>query len=92
MSRIGNGVGHANGNNKSPSSPSSARCPRRVVLLADGEQSDVGEVLLEMPGEEVSGKRLHAEVQRLAREHVGATIAAEWLSPLGWTRFLWCRK
>jgi hypothetical protein len=49
-------------------------------------------VLLELHDEEVSGKRLHAEVQRLAQERAGELIAAEWAGPLGWTRFLWCQK
>jgi hypothetical protein len=94
MSRIGNGVRPANGtkdNSKQPSISTTPRQPRRLVLLAGGEQGVVKEVLLELHGEEVSGKRLHADVQRLARQHAGAVIAAEWLGPLGWTRFLWCR-
>ncbi len=70
---------------------SSSRCPRRVVLLHDGEDSEVERVLIEYHGAEISGKRLHADVQRLAGEHRGHYIAAEWLGPLGWTRFLWCR-
>ena len=71
---------------------SSPRCPRRVVLLCDGEASEAERVLLEYQGAEISGKRLHADVQRLAAEHRGRYVAAEWLGPLGWTRFLWCRK
>jgi hypothetical protein len=70
---------------------SSPRCPRRVVLLRDGEDSEAEHVLQEYQGAEVSGKRLHVEVQRLASEHRGRYVAAEWLGPLGWTRFLWCR-
>jgi hypothetical protein len=78
------------------SSPSSsgqapARAPRRIVLLSGAEDSEVKAVLLEMPATEVSGKRLHAELQRLAGEHRGERVAAEWLGPLGWVRFLWCR-
>jgi len=69
----------------------SPRCPRRVVLLRGGEDSEAECVLQEYHGAEVSGKRLHAEVQRLASEHRGRYVAAEWLGPLGWTRFLWCR-
>jgi hypothetical protein len=68
------------------------RCPRRVVLLCGDEAGEVERVLSEYPGDEVSGKRLHADVQRLATEHPGQCVAAEWLGPLGWTRFLWCRK
>ncbi len=75
-----------------PSSSSSPRCPRRLVLLVSGEDSAIAEVLAEYQGSEVSGKRLHADLQRLAAQHPGRTIAAEWLGSLGWTRFLWCRK
>jgi hypothetical protein len=87
----GNGVSHH------PSTPpakaaSTPRAPRRVVLLADGEHSDAAGVLTEYQGADVSGNRLHADVQRLAGEHPGRWVAAEWLGPLGWTRFLWCRK
>lgn len=82
------------GHGAAPSGTSSAspRCPRRVVLLRDGEDSPTEQVLLEYQGAEVSGKRLHADVQRLAGEHRGRCIAAEWLGPLGWTRFLWCQR
>jgi hypothetical protein len=52
----------------------------------------VGEVLAEYQGAEVSGNRLHADIQRLAEEHAGRYVAAEWLGPLGWTRFLWRRR
>ncbi|HEY7313380.1 MAG TPA: hypothetical protein VH643_28785 [Gemmataceae bacterium] len=84
-----NGVASGNGPARSASEP---RCPRRVVLLRGGEDGDVEKVLLEYQGAEVSGKRMHADVQRLANEHRGRFIAAEWLGSLGWTRFLWCRK
>lgn len=70
---------------------STPRCPRRVVLLCDGEDSETERVLQEYHGADVSGKRLHTDVQRLADVHRGRCVAAEWLGPLGWTRFLWCR-
>jgi hypothetical protein len=73
-------------------SSSSSRCPRRIVLLHDGEDSEPDRVLQEYHGSEVSGNRLHADVQRFAAEHRGRYVAAEWLGPLGWTRFLWCRR
>jgi hypothetical protein len=95
MSRVGNGAGPANGKNNNGKAPAPAptpRCPRRIVLLADDAQSEAAEVLLEMCGDEISGNRLHTEVQRLAGDHRGKVIAAEWLNSLGWTRFLWCRK
>jgi hypothetical protein len=69
-----------------------ARAPRRIVLLADGDDSDVAEVLKEYAPDAVSGNKLHEDVQRMAGERAGRTVAAEWLGPLGWTRFLWCRK
>jgi hypothetical protein len=68
------------------------RCPRRIVLLCDGEGSEVEAVLAEFRGGEVSGRRLHAELPRLAALHPARWLAAEWLGPLGWTRFLWCRR
>jgi hypothetical protein len=77
---------------KSDPSSSSPRCPRRVVLLESGEESEVAEVLAEYKGADVSGRRLHADVQRLAGQHLGRCVAAEWLGPRGWTRFVWCRK
>ena len=83
------------GNNGSPArtaTPSEARCPRRLVLLVAGEDSEVAEVLAEYKGAEVSGNRLHADLQRLASGRPGRCVAAEWLVPLGWTRFLWCKK
>ena len=30
--------------------------------------------------------------EKCAAEHAGQCVAAEWLGPMGWTRFLWCRK
>jgi len=68
------------------------RAPRRVVLLLADEMSEIGEVLLEMRDEEVSGQRLHSEIQKQAADHAGHWVAAEWQGNLGWTRFLWCKK
>lgn len=79
-------------NRNGPPQSSSGRVPRRVVLLDDGEESEVKRVLAEYAGAEASGTRLHQDVQRFAREHPGRCVAAEWLGPRGWTRFLWCRK
>jgi hypothetical protein len=70
---------------------STPRCPRRIVLLRDGEDSEAERILQEYHSAEVSGKRLHSDVHRMAGEHRGSYVAAEWLGPLGWTRFLWCR-
>ena len=72
--------------------PASDRAPRRLVLLASDEQSAVTEVLAEFTPPAVRGSKVHAELQRLAAEHPGKLVAAEWLGPLGWTRFLWCRR
>jgi hypothetical protein len=71
---------------------SSSRCPRRIVLLQVAEDSEIEQVLLEYQSSEVSGKRVHTDVQRLADEYPGRCVAAEWLGPLGWTRFLWCQR
>jgi hypothetical protein len=68
------------------------RAPRRIVLLQDGEDSGAARVLAEYRGADVSGKRLHEDLQRFAGEYPGRHVAAEWLGPLGWTRFLWCRR
>src|SRR5262249_46624224 len=68
------------------------RAPRRIVLLSAGEQSEVVQVLREYSPAEVSGVRLHADLQQLAGQHAGQLVAAEWQGTLGWTRFLWCRK
>jgi hypothetical protein len=91
MSTSSNGVSHT-GDGPAGQSGSSSRCPRRLVLLKGDDQSEVAQVLVEYRDAEVSGKRLHAEVQRQALEHLGQCVAAEWLGPLGWTRFLWCRR
>jgi hypothetical protein len=68
------------------------RAPRRTVLLEADEHSGVTRVLAEYDGADLSGNRIHQDVQRLATEHPGRHVAVEWLGPLGWTRFLWCRK
>jgi hypothetical protein len=68
------------------------RCPRRIVLLQEDEDSEVVEVLAEYRGAEVKGKRVHADLPRLAARHPGRWVAVEWLGKLGWARFLWCRK
>ena len=87
-----------NGNGKtSPPNPGdklagSDRRPRRLVLLDAGEDSEVRQVLAEYPAGGIKGSHLHAELQRLATDHPGVQVAAEWQGPLGWTRFLWCRR
>ncbi len=68
------------------------RAPRRIVLLQSDETSDVDRVLAEFAGEQISGRRLHVELQKRALEHPERTVAGEWLGPLGWTRFLWVQK
>jgi hypothetical protein len=76
--------------NDSPAARSNGRAPRRLVLLAEGEDSAVASVLAEYPGEEA--RRLHEQMPQLAAQHPGRVVAAEWLGPRGWTRFLTCRK
>ena len=75
-----------------PAPNSTLRAPRRVVLLADGEDSPVEQVLVEYQGAEAHTAPLHEDVQRFAAAHRGQLVAAEWLGPLGWVRFLWCRR
>jgi hypothetical protein len=68
------------------------RCPRRLILLCEGEQSPAEAVLVEYHGKDIVGSRLHADLQRCAEEYPGRVVAAEWEGPLGWTRFMWCMK
>jgi hypothetical protein len=93
MGTTGNGIPPASLNGR-PADPATAtkRCPRRLVLLSSDEGSAVERVLREYQGPEISGNRLHADVQQFAGDHPGRCVAAEWLGSLGWTRFLWCRK
>lgn len=91
----GNGVGRPNGSAATASVPAAknaARKPRRLVLLEGEPNGPAARVLAEYQGSEVSGNRLHADLQRLSEENAGRYVAAEWLGPLGWTRFLWRRK
>ena len=91
MGLNGNGNGRPNGH--AAAAPScTERTPRRLVLLAGEPSGPVETVLAEHQGAEVSGNRLHAELQRLSDENAGRYVAAEWLGRLGWTRFLWRRK
>jgi hypothetical protein len=87
-----NGTHHVPTANGKATTGSSAtpRCPRRIVLLQGDERSEIDKVLAEYEGTQVSGRRLHEDVRRQAAQHPGQQIAAEWLGPLGWTRFLWC--
>ena len=66
------------------------RAPRRIVLLTGDDHGEIEQVLLDYSAEPVSGTKLHSDLKRLADEHPGRRLAAEWLGPLGWTRFLWC--
>jgi hypothetical protein len=68
------------------------RCPRRIVVVDGDEESEVRQVVAEYPASAIKGSRLHAELRRLAAESPGILVAAEWLGPLGWMRFLWCRR
>jgi hypothetical protein len=88
--------GHPGPTPRPPGNPdggtASPRTPRRLVLLEKSEHSPVEAVLAEYRGAEVSGNRVHADLQQFAADHPGRQVAAEWQGPLGWTRFLWCRK
>jgi hypothetical protein len=85
-----NGKGHQN--HRTNGQTPTERLPRRIVLLTDSEQSAVSDVLLELHGTDITGKRLHTEIQSQAAAHPDCWVAAEWLGNLGWTRFLWCKK
>jgi hypothetical protein len=67
------------------------RAPRRIVLLAGDEQSEVARVCAEYRGAEVTGRHVHEDLHKFATENPGRHVAAEWEGPLGWTRFLWCQ-
>ena len=68
------------------------RAARRIVLLVSADDGEIEKVLREYAPPEPTGTRLHADLKELAAEHAGRTVAAEWLGPLGWTRFLWCKR
>ena len=72
--------------------PTQTRSPRRIVMLVEGENSDIETVLKEYAPPEPTGTRLHGDLQELAAENTGKMVAAEWHGPLGWTRFLWCKR
>jgi hypothetical protein len=74
-------------NGSHPGITRSERVPRRIIVLDGAEE--INQVLAEYQGAEVSGKRMHADFQRLANEDRARRIAAEWLGPRGWVRFLW---
>jgi hypothetical protein len=65
--------------------------PRRLVRLVGDRDSAVAEVLREYPPE-TAPQLTPAEVERAAAERPGQSLAAEWLGPTGWQRFLVCRK
>ena len=89
-----NGTRGRPGSNGTPPSEDQDRktCPRRIVLLRGDERSEPEQVLAELTGAEPRGKDVHDEIQRHAERHRGRVVAAEWQGPLGWSRFLWCRK
>jgi hypothetical protein len=68
------------------------RAARRIVLLVAADDGEIEKVLREYAPPEPTGTRLHADLKELAEGHAGRTVAAEWLGPLGWTRFLWCKR
>lgn len=64
----------------SRTSASNPATRRLVLLAADGS---VARVLAEPPAAMV-----HQEIRRLAKENPGEMVAAEWLSTLGWQRWI----
>lgn len=75
-----------------PPQTKSERVPRRLIVLSGDEQSEMEQVLGEFTGLEARGKDIHAEIERQAAKIPGKIIAAEWQSPLGWIRFMTCKK
>ncbi|HZU38587.1 MAG TPA: hypothetical protein VFA18_21860, partial [Gemmataceae bacterium] len=65
--------------------------PRRIVLLAGNESSEVEKVLAEWADGSGSHDEITAQLQTLAAQHAGRYVAVEWLGKVGWNRFLWCR-
>ena len=94
MSTQGNGRPNGSAGAAQPAPPAGGaeRRPRRLVLLAGEPDGPAEAVLAEYQGADVSGNRLHTDIQRLAEQHPGRTVAAEWFGALGWTRFLWRRR
>lgn len=80
------------GASRGPARDPGSRAPRRIVLLEGDERSEPVRVLAEFEGAQVSGRRVHVELQRLGAAHPGQVVAAEWLGPLGWVRFAWHQK
>ncbi len=76
-----------------PSKPEQVeRAERRLVLLKGDENSEVEKVLGSYDSTEPRERDMHAEIERFAVRNKGRVIAAEWHGPLGWTRFMTCRK
>jgi hypothetical protein len=92
MAAATNGIPHNQSNGSPRATTTSERAARRIVLLTADERSEINEVLIELRGDEITGRRLHTEIQMQAAAHAGRWVAAEWQAHLGWTRFLWCRK
>jgi hypothetical protein len=86
------GKAATSGTGQPPGAAEGKMRPRRLVLLAGGEQSVIERVLAEYTGAEGRGKDVHAEIEKVAAQHPGKCVAVEWHGPLGWTRFLWCRS
>lgn len=66
--------------------------PRRIVLLRDRDDGEIERVLAEYSAAlwlaDLSFSPT-VELRKHAAMHPGRRIAAEWLGPLGWIRFLW---
>lgn len=75
-----------------PIKSESTRAARRLVLLEGDEKSAATEVLKEYTGTNVGASQIHADMVNAAEERPGKILAVEWLSPIGWTRYLWCRR
>jgi hypothetical protein len=74
-----------------PNSPQD-RAPRRLVLLTGDEQSEAAQVVAEYSGTGIGATKIHADLLRAAEEHPGQFAAVEWMSSIGWRRYLWCKR
>jgi hypothetical protein len=64
----------------------------RLVLLTGDQASPLQQVLREYPAGGADPGQVGEDLNRLARDHPGQCLAAEWRGPGGWVRFLWCRR
>lgn len=67
-----------------PKGSRALRLPRRIVQVVEPEPI----VLEEFDPAKVNGKQVHEALAKHAKDHPTAKVAAEWLGPTGWVRFM----